>query len=290
MNSITFLQRHIVHKHRFLAQANVIAGKANHPFDKMLFDKKDKKKKEKPKETLSEAILGIAAVLVSGLFIITFIIQAFEIPSSSMEDTLLIGDHVFVDRLSAAPRSNYIAWLLPYRNIHRGEIAVFISPAQPDLHLVKRIIGVSGDRIHLVNGEVYVNGEKQAGAYIKHISAEHDPYRDEFPSVSGAGLPGVNTMWPIVMHEHMVNGELVVPPGYYFGMGDNRDISLDSRYWGFIPQENLIGRPLFIYWSFETPKEQYDKTAWSERIAFVFHVVIHFFDQTRWSRMFHPVH
>ena len=256
----------------------------------MLFDKKAKKKEPKPKETLSEAILGVAAVLVSGLFIITFIIQAFEIPSRSMEDTLLVGDHVFVDRLSAAPRSSYIAWLLPYREVKRGEIAVFISPAQPDLHLVKRIIGVPGDRIHLVNGDVYVNGVKQIGAYIKHISPVHDPYRDEFPSVSGAGVDNVNPMWPIVMHEHLVNGELVVPDGFYFGMGDNRDISLDSRYWGFIPKENLIGRPLFIYWSFDTPEDQYNRTAWSDRIAFIFHVVIHFFDQTRWSRMFHPVH
>src|SRR5215510_6809362 len=256
----------------------------------MLFDKKPKKKESKPKETLSEAILGIAAVLVSGLFIITFIIQAFEIPSSSMEDTLLIGDHVFVDRLSAAPRSSYIAWLLPYREVKRGEIAVFISPAQPDLHLVKRIVGVPGDRIHLVNGDVYVNGVKQTGPYIKHISAEHEPYRDEFPSVPGGGVPNVNPTWPIVMYQHIVNGELVVPEGHYFGMGDNRDISLDSRYWGFIPKENLIGRPLFIYWSFDTPKDQYDKTAWSDRIAFIFHVAIHFFDKTRWGRMFHPVH
>src|SRR5215813_14969563 len=224
-------------------------------------EEKEKKKESRPKETTSEAILGIAAVLVSGLFIITFIIQAFEIPSRSMEDTLLVGDHVFVDRLSAAPRSSYIAWLLPYREVKRGEIAVFISPAQPDLHLVKRIVGVPGDRIHLVNGDVYVNGVKQIGAYIKHISPVHDPYRDEFPSVSGAGVDNVNSLWPIVMHQHIVNGELVVPDGYYFGMGDNRDISLDSRYWGFIPKENLIGRPLFIYWSFDTPEDQYNRTA-----------------------------
>lgn len=256
-----------------------------------MFKKKEKKKKqEKPKETLSEAILGIAAVLVSGLFIITFIIQAFEIPSSSMEDTLLIGDHVFVDRLGAAPPAKYVGPLLPYRPIRPGEIAVFISPAQADLHLVKRIIGVPGDRIHLEHGDLYVNGVKQTGSYIKHISPGYNPYRDEFPSVSGAGLPDVKYDWPMVMREHIVNGELVVPQGFYFGMGDNRDISLDSRYWGFIPQANFIGRPLFVYWSFDTPKEQYERTDWSDRVAFVFHVIVHFFDKTRWSRMFHPVH
>src|SRR5262249_22843598 len=154
----------------------------------MLFKKREKKKPPKPKETLSEAILGIAAVLVSGLFIITFIIQAFEIPSSSMEDTLLIGDHVFVDRLSAAPPAKYLGPLLPYRPIHRGQIAVFISPAQHDLHLVKRIVGVPGDRIHLVNGDLYVNGVKQTAAYIKHVGPPGDPYRDFFPTYSGAGM------------------------------------------------------------------------------------------------------
>src|SRR5215467_10299636 len=126
-----------------------------------LFKKAEKEKQQKPKETLSEAIVGIAAVLVSGLFIITFIIQAFEIPSRSMENTLLVGDHVFVDRLTASPKASYLGPLLPYRPIRRGEVAVFISPAQPDLHLVKRIVGVPGDRIHLEDGAVFVNGVKQ---------------------------------------------------------------------------------------------------------------------------------
>src|SRR5215469_7364991 len=134
----------------------------------MFFKKTEKKKEPKPKETLSEAILGIASVLVSGLFIITFIIQAFEIPSRSMEKTLLVGDHVFVDRLSAAPRASYLGPFLPYRTIHRGEIAVFISPAQHDLHLVKRIVGVPGDKIHLDKGVLYVNGVAQTEPYVYH--------------------------------------------------------------------------------------------------------------------------
>jgi signal peptidase I len=96
--------------------------------------------------------------------------------------------------------------------------------------------------------------------------------------------------WPLVLREHVQNGEVVVPPGYYFGMGDNRANSLDSRYWGFIPQANVVGRPLFTYWSFETPADQYTRTSWSDRVGFIFHVVIHFFDGTRWSRMFRRVH
>jgi signal peptidase I len=91
------------------------------------------------------------------------------------------------------------------------------------------------------------------------------------------------------LESHVENGDLVVPPGNYFAMGDNRDVSLDSRYWGFVPQENIVGRPLFIYWSFETPDDQYRQTAISDRLGFLAHVVIHFFDETRWSRTLHIV-
>ena len=257
----------------------------------MLF-KKTEKKPPKPKETVSEAILGIAAVLVSGLFIITFIIQAFEIPSRSMEKTLLVGDHVFVDRLSAAPVAGYLGPLMPYRPIRRGEVAVFISPAQHDLHLVKRIVGVPGDRIHLKDGVLYVNGVAQNEPYVYHDAAalSDDGFRNSFPALSPAGRGGPST-WPIELDANLDRrtGDVVVPEGHYFAMGDNRENSFDSRYWGFVPQENFIGRPLFIYWSFDTPEDQYNRTAWIDRIGFVFHIVIHFFDQTRWSRMFHPV-
>jgi signal peptidase I len=255
-----------------------------------LFTKAGKKpKEEKPKETLSEAILGIAAVLVSGLFIITFIIQAFEIPSKSMEKTLLVGDHVFVDRLTAAPKAGYLGPLMPYRPIHRGEVAVFISPHEPDLHLVKRIVGVPGDKIHLKDGVLYVNGVKQVEPYVYHIPDRGpDPYRDNFPEVSPWGS-GAVPEWPMILRAHMEDGDVVIPPHNYFAMGDSRENSFDSRYWGFVPEENIIGRPLFIYWSFDTPEDQYQRTAWSDRIQFIFHVTFHFFDQTRWGRMFHPV-
>lgn len=256
----------------------------------MLF-KKTEKKPPKQKETIPEMILGIAAVLVSGLFIITFIIQAFEIPSRSMEKTLLVGDHVFVDRLSAAPRAGYLGPLMPYRRIKRGEVAVFISPAQHDLHLVKRIVGVPGDKIHLENRTLFVNGVAQSEPFVYHDPERRAPdaFRDDFPSISPVGQGGPST-WPLEFHANLDgHGDLVVPEGHYFAMGDNRENSFDSRYWGFVPEENFIGRPLFIYWSFDTPEDQYSRTAWSDRVGFVFHVILHFFDQTRWSRMFHPV-
>ena len=254
-----------------------------------LFNKTAKKNEPKPKETFSESILGIAGVLVSGLFIITFILQAFAIPSRSMEMTLQVGDHVFVDRLSAAPRSSYLGPLMPYRRIHRGEVAVFISPETPDLHLVKRIVGEPGDRIHLVQGELYVNGVKQVEPYVYHAFHNYDPYRDEFPSVSPTGRD-LMPEWPAILSRNLDHGDLVVPPHYYFAMGDSRENSRDSRYWGFVPEENFIGRPMFVYWSFDSPESEWEQTAWSDRARSLFNTALHFFDKTRWGRMFHLVH
>ena len=257
-----------------------------------MFRKKTKKKSSKPGETFPESIAGIASVLVSGLFIITFVVQAFEIPSSSMEDTLLIGDHVFVDRLIPASKAPYLGPLMPYSKLHHGDIVVFLSPSSndPGLYVVKRVMGTPGDHIHLKEGEVYRNGEKLNEPYVKHTRGGLDLYRDYFPAYSPDGVANITAEWPAVLRANIKDGELVVPPNCYFVMGDNRDDSMDSRYWGFVPQENVIGRPLFTYWSFDTPAGQYQKTSMGERVQFVLHVIIHFFDKTRWSRMFHLVH
>jgi signal peptidase I len=246
---------------------------------------------EKPKETTVEFLASLAAVLVTGLFIITFVVQAFEIPSSSMEETLLIGDHVFVNRVQFAPKSGWVVPLLPYRDVHRQDIVVFLSPETPGLYVVKRIIGVPGDRIHLRNGVVYRNGQALDEPYVLHDKDfEFDHYRNDFPAVPAGDDANVWTNWAIDMPQYVQGDDIVVPPNRYFAMGDHRGVSLDSRYWGFIPKENIIGRPMFIYWSFETPDNQYLKTAWSDRLLFLGKVVLHFFDETRWKRTLKGVH
>lgn len=255
--------------------------------------KKESKKEEKPRETTVEFLASLAAVLVTGLFIITFIVQAFEIPSSSMEDTLLIGDHVFVNRVQFAPPTKWVGPLVPYRDIRRGDIVVFLSPAEPGLYVVKRIMGVPGDKIHLQDGVVYRNGEKLDEPYVIHSATDErriDPYRDNFPSVapSLSNTPPTPE-WQLLIQQHIQGEDIVVPESSYFAMGDNRDVSYDSRYWGFIPRENVIGRPLFVYWSFETPPDQYLRKEVGERLGFLAHVVIHFFDETRWRRTFRIV-
>ena len=247
--------------------------------------KKETKKEEKPRETTVEFLASLAAVLVTGLFIITFVVQAFEIPSSSMEKTLLIGDHVFVNRIQFAPKSPWVGPILPYRQIKRGDIFVFLSPVEPGLYVVKRVMGIPGDHIHLRDGVVYRNGEKLDEPYVIHNPNDsYNPYRDNFPAVPPSEFNGVNPDWALTMPQHIQGEDIVVPENSYFGMGDNRDVSLDSRYWGFVPKENVIGRPMFIYWSFETPPNQWEQREIGQRLGFLAHVVIHFFDETRWSR------
>jgi signal peptidase I len=245
---------------------------------------------EKQQETTVEFLASLAAVLVTGLFIITFVMQAFEIPSSSMEDTLLIGDHVFVNREQFAPPTKWMGPLLPYRQVRRGDIVVFLSPAEAGLYVVKRVIGIPGDRIHLRDGVVYRNGEKLDEPYVMHKASDMpNPYRDNFPAVAASDMYSVTPQWQALLHAYVEGDDLVVPADSYFAMGDNRDVSYDSRFWGFIPRDNVIGRPMFIYWSFETPPNQYQQKEFSERAKFIGHIIIHFFDQTRWTRTFKAV-
>ncbi len=252
----------------------------------------------KVEETPFEAVASICSVLVVGLFILYFLAQNYVIPSGSMEKTLLVGDHLVVDRITLAPPARWMP-LVRYREPKRGDIVVFIKPvAEPELDaegkpqyffLVKRLIGVPGDHIHLHNGIVIVNGVAQAQPHAAPTTPDNfDEFLDEFPAVLPPNIAQVPDTWAsIEFPKDVVNGNLVVPPGMYFMMGDNRHDSLDSRYWGFVPRQNIIGRPLFNYWSFETPESVYSQTGLGKQLAWMGHVVLHFFTETRWRRTFH---
>jgi signal peptidase I len=245
-------------------------------------------------ETLFESLASICSILAVGLFVMTFVFQNFEIPSASMTNTLLIGDHVAVDRIVIAPRSRW-AFFMPYREIRRGDIIVFFKPGEPDLFLVKRAIGIPGDHIHLRNGIVFLNGvaqnEPQAGKPMNDDNPQHafEPYRDDFPAIPPSPYEEITPEWAKELPTRIQNGDLVVPPGKVFALGDNRTESLDGRYWGFVPREDIVGRPLFVYWSFQTPADQIDKQSATERLSFISHVVLHLFDQTRWKRTLHRI-
>jgi len=241
---------------------------------------------KKVEETPFEAVASICSVLVVGLFILTFLGQNFVIPSGSMMNTLLIGDHLVVDRISLAPPTKWMP-LVHYREPKRNDIIVFLKPGEPDLFLVKRLIGVPGDHIHLHDGVVYVNGAAQPQppeGLTASLSGLNDPFLDEFPALAPSVDRGATETWSVAFPNHVVDGDLVVPPGKYFMMGDHRNDSLDSSYWGFVPRENIVGRPLLNYWSFTTPDRQYEETGIGNKIAWLGHVVIRFFPDTRWSR------
>ena len=253
------------------------------------------------KETALESLSSICTVLAVGLFVMTFVFQNFEIPSASMEKTLLIGDHVLVDRISLAPPSHWFP-VMHYREVRRGDVIVFLKPhpETPDLYLVKRCIGLPGDRIHLEHGIVYINGVPQNEPYAQMPRSDGDPedayipYRDDFPRVDlqdlqAAAADNHAAYWAVDVTNHIVDGDLVVPPGTVFAMGDNRTKSLDGRFWGFVPRENIVGRPMFVYWSFETPADQINKTSLGDRVGFIGHILLHIFDETRWNRTLHII-
>jgi signal peptidase I len=216
------------------------------------------------------------------LFATTTLVQAFVIPSASMENTLLIGDHVLVDKLVFSPPGSLSSKILPYRDVRRGDIIVFRFPLNIKEDYVKRAIGVPGDHIRLMNKQLMLNGHLVTEPYAIHRTPYLNPYRDNFPA--NAAEENLPPSALDMLRNHVENGEIVVPSGFVFAMGDNRDDSLDSRYWGFVPRENIVGTPLIIYWSFEAPTA--DLTNPNIGVDHIVDVVTHFFTKTRWLRTF----
>ena len=211
------------------------------------------------------------------LFGTTTLVQAFIVPTGSMESTVLIGDHLLVDKLSYAPADAFSKFLLPYTEPRRGDVIVFRYPMDIRQNFVKRVIGVPGDHIRIVDKVVYVNGKALVEPYTQHVDSRMEPYRDNFPAPpNGPVADRAQEM----LSAQVSNGELVVPPGNYFAMGDNRENSLDSRYWGFVPRENIIGKPLVIFWSYDAPTEQWAGDSGSHYLD----LAKNFFTKTRWNR------
>lgn len=200
------------------------------------------------KAGLLPAIQSLLSIIVLAIFIITFCVQPFRIPSGSMEPSLLIGDFLLVNKQDSA--SGPSSWLLPAQHIHRGEIVVFHYPINPAMHLVKRVIGVPGDRIKLRDGHVFINDRPLSEPYAMYLPSPPDNYRDNFPRLQSAD-PDVDSRWWIRMHKLIENGDLIVPSDSYFVLGDNRNDSEDSRYWGFVPRDAIVGEPFLIYFSLQ---------------------------------------
>jgi signal peptidase I len=200
------------------------------------------------KAGILHSIQSLLVIMVIAIFIITFCVQPFRIPSGSMEPTLLIGDFLLVNKQSTTPGLSN--WIFPAPDIRRGEIVVFHYPVDPTMHLVKRVIGLPGDHIKLRNGRVYINDQPLFEPYAMYLPGPLDNYRDNFPNLQSAD-PSVDSRWWIRMHRLIDNGELIVPADNYFVLGDNRNDSEDSRYWGFVPRDAIVGNPILIYFSLQ---------------------------------------
>jgi signal peptidase I len=199
-----------------------------------------------PSHGLLQAFQSLVNVVVIALFIITFTVQPFRIPSASMEPTLLVGDFLLADKdvgREVAPRI-----FAPESEIHRGDMVIFHDPVDASLHLVKRVIGLPGDHLRMRDGRVFIDGGVLNEPYAVYRPAEPDSYRDDFPLMTSAD-PEVNSHWWIEMRSLVAHGELTVPAESYFVLGDNRNDSDDSRYWGLVPRAAIVGKPLLIYFS-----------------------------------------
>jgi signal peptidase I len=219
------------------------------------------------------------------LFGTTTLVQAFVIPTGSMKESLLIGDHLLVDKLAYAPAGSVGQYILPYQQVQRGDIIVFRYPRDLSQTYVKRAVGIPGDRIRMVNKQLFISGEPVAEPYVSHNTSYVEAYRDNFPATPDVR---VYQRGQVMLENHVVGGEVVVPPGQYFAMGDNRDSSDDSRFWGFVPRENIIGKPLIIYWSYDAPTHRLQDSSIS--VAHIKDLVLNFFSKTRWGRTFNLIH
>jgi signal peptidase I len=204
-----------------------------------------------------------------------------------MEDTLLVGDYLLVDKASLGPPGQWQP-LLPYRAIRRGDIVVFRYPVDPAQHFVKRVIGLPGDRVHLWHSRLYINGRAVVEPYV--VFKEHfpDEFRDNFPRGNWVN-ENISVSWANRLRSLVEDGELIVPQGQYFVLGDNRDQSLDSRYWGFVPRENIIGRPLLIYFSIAEAADADDDTvatsAANDKLFTLRARISHVLGELRWRRI-----
>ncbi len=230
---------------------------------------------------------SLMGTVVIAIFVITFIVQAFQIPSESMENTLLVGDYLLVNKLCYGGSGTGLS-AMPYQKIARGDIVVFHYPVDPAQHFVKRVIGLPGDKLRMVNKKVFINGRPLDEPYVHFLEPPNNLFRDNFPrtDIPAYGLEG---KWWLEMRKLVEDGQLIIPEGHYFVMGDNRDDSQDSRYWGFVPRENIIGRPLVIYWSVQDWDRNPGAT-FGGRLYHLAYAVTHIFQLTRWHRTLRLVH
>ncbi len=244
-----------------------------------------------PKGVFADVLESLLVTILLALFGTTFIVQAFKIPSQSMEPALLVGDHLLVNKFLFQGSGAWYEELLPYRPIRHGDIVVFKFPHDDHPHYVKRVIGLPGDRIRITAGQVYVNENRLAEPYAVHDPSARDPFGDNFPPADPEFLgAALDPEWTKQIMNYVRGGELLVPPDRYFVLGDNRDRSWDSRYWGFVDRQAIIGRPVLIYWSVAATSADYADRSLLGTVRGIEAALLHLPASTRWHRMLREVH
>jgi signal peptidase I len=215
------------------------------------------------RDDLLTAVQSLLLVVVVATFVVTFILQPFRIPSESMDPTLRVGDFLLMNKQAFAPSGALDAVLLPPTRIQRGDVVVFHFPVDPSSYFVKRVVGLPGDRLRLHDGRLFVNGHAVSEPYAFYGASIPNSFRDNFPTLHSMD-ENVDPAWWRMLHQDVRDGELYIPSDRYFVMGDNRNDSEDSRYWGFVPRKAMVGRPMAVYFSIaQTP----EKTPWTQRLA-----------------------
>jgi signal peptidase I len=237
--------------------------------------------------TLPEALASLLRTIVIALFVLTFVLQPFLIPSESMEHTLLVGDFLLFNKQVFAPADSMSSWVLPYESVRRGDIVVFHHPDPP--LLVKRVVGMPGDHLRIEDGRVLVNGQPLAEPYAAFEPAPPNTFRDNFPAKIYTD-PEVDPDWWRLMQNLTQNGELVVPSNDYFVLGDNRNHSMDSRFWGFVPRQAIVAKPLVIYFSVSRPSTTDVQEAPDDRLGHNREITARVAEFARWKRIFRVVH
>ena len=242
-------------------------------------------------KTLRRRLRTLGIILGAILLVRIFVVEATVIPTASMERTILIGDHIFLNKFSYGPAIPFTRIRFPALcQVRRQQVVAFRYPRDPSLLFVKRVIGVPGDRLRIIRKMVTIHDTPLSEPYAYFSQERLPPVRDHFPPRGDqlermAQISGVDPSWARELREFIDGRSFLVPARHYFVMGDNRDGSLDSRFWGLVPEEYIVGAPLFVYWSYDAPTEEWVNRGFISQIKFDLSILANFFSKTRWSRI-----
>lgn len=256
-------------------------------------NRKKSGKKEEKTGKFREYFESLIVAIILALIIKTFVLQTFQIPTGSMEDGLLVGDHIIVNKLVFGESLPLIDTIFPVRNVKRGDIVIFKYPPDPKVDYIKRVIGLPGETVRIHQHQVWIR-QKNSTTFerVEDLGLDEDRYTLQWRNEDRerARAIGADDYYdPDLDPEAKNQLEYEVPEGHYFMLGDHRSVSRDSRYWGTVPRKNITGRAVVIYWSFKNDREEYKETNFFKQVANTFNTIITFPFKTRWTRFLHII-